>query len=99
MSQLVGLSFGSPKIFKPPVVDREYKFVREPDDSLKCPICLGIAEDPHQHGTCGKLFCKRCINIHGKGKSCPICKEENAKYFEDTRGTMYLVCILWSCMV
>ena len=30
-----------------------------------CAICLDVAEDPLQHGKCGKLFCKECLERYG----------------------------------
>ena len=39
----------------------KYRFLSEPDDALKCLICLGVAEEPWQHGKCGRLFCEDCI--------------------------------------
>ena len=34
------------------MASREYKFVGEPADVLKCAICLEVARDPHQHEEC-----------------------------------------------
>lgn len=61
-------------------------FLTEPDDALKCLICLGIAKKPRQHSKCGKLFCKDCIERYGKEKACPHCKREQPQYFGDTRS-------------
>ena len=66
--------------------DYDYKFITEPDDALKCLICLSVAKDPHQHGKCGRLFCKECIDKNGEGKPCPYCRMEHPQYFEDTRS-------------
>ena len=69
----------------------DYCFITEPDDSLKCSICVGIAKGlPVQHGAsgCGKLFCKECIEKHGN-KPCPMCRGEDPKYFEDVRSKFY----------
>ncbi len=65
----------------------EYNFILEPDEALKCSICLEVARgQPMQHGgACGRLFCKECIEKHGN-KPCPICRGENPQYFEDTRS-------------
>ena len=71
------------------VVDK-YNFVSEPDDALKCLICLEIAEEPWQHDLCGKLFCKKCLNKQGKVKPCPNCRIEQPQYFVDTRGKSLL---------
>ena len=67
----------------------EYKFVSEPDDSLKCLICLSVARDPWQHGKCGRLFCEVCISKYGKNKPCPNCRMEQPLYLEDTRSKWY----------
>ena len=42
------------------------RFVGEPEDDLKCLICLSVAQDPLQHEKCGKLFCKNCLEKHGR---------------------------------
>ena len=65
---------------------REYKFVSEPDDVLKCAICLEIARDPHQHEECGRLFCKECIENYGRAKPCPHCRIWGSQYFRDNRS-------------
>ena len=62
-----------------------YIFNTQPDDSLKCCICFDLASCPLQHEVCGKLFCSECIEKNGK-KPCPMCREENPKYFKDKRG-------------
>ena len=67
-------------------MDSKYNFVSEPDDALKCLICLEIAEDPWQHGKCGRLFCKECLDRHGYTKPCPNCRAEQPQYFEDNRS-------------
>ena len=67
----------------------ECNFVSEPDDSLKCLICLAVARDPWQHGKCGRLFCEKCICKHGKNKPCPNCRMEQPQYLEDTRSKWY----------
>ena len=66
--------------------DYDYMFTSEPDDALKCLICLSVAKDPWQHGKCGRLFCKNCIDKNGKSKPCPNCRMEQPQYFEDTRS-------------
>ena len=66
----------------------DYKFIKEPDDILRCSICLEVARNqPMQHGECGcgKLFCKECIEKNGN-KPCPMCRGEDPKYFEDARS-------------
>ena len=72
----------------------DYSFITEPDDSLKCSICLGIAKgQPMQHGAsgCGKLFCKECIEKNGNNP-CPMCKGICVKYFEDVRSKFKTSC-------
>ena len=62
----------------------QFNFKKEPDDSLRCLICLEVAIDPVQH-MCGRLFCKECIEQCGDNP-CPNCREEDPQYFPDTRG-------------
>ncbi len=53
----------------------DYKFIEEPVDSLKCLICLLVVRKPQQHGGCGKLFCKVCIDKHKALRNdCPHCR-------------------------
>ena len=61
-------------------------FLSEPDDALKCLICLEVAEEPWQHDKCGRLFCRKCLDMHGKDKPCPNCRTEQPQYFEDARS-------------
>ena len=68
------------------MASREYKFVRELADVLKCGICLGVARDPHQHEECGKLFCKECIDKFGRDKCCPHCRTRGSQYFRDNKS-------------
>ena len=58
----------------------------KPDDALKCLICLAVARDPWQHGECGKLFCEKCLNKHGKDKPCPNCRMKQPMYMVDTKS-------------
>ena len=67
-------------------VTDKYNFVSEPDDALKCLICLEVAEEPRQHEKCGRLFCKKCLDSHGKVKPCPNCRAKQPRYFIDVRG-------------
>ena len=72
----------------------DYRFITEPDDSLKCSICIEVAKgQPMQHGAsgCGKLFCVKCIEKYGK-KPCAMCRGEDPKYFEDVRSKFKLSC-------
>ena len=61
-------------------------FVSEPDDALKCLICLAVARDPWQHGKYDRLFCEKCLNEYGKDKPCPSCKMKYPMYMEDARS-------------
>ena len=67
-----------------------YDYVTEPADDLKCLICLDVAQHPLQHEVCGKLFCKECLEKHGRDKPCPNCKVQgqSSKYYEDKRGML-----------
>ena len=67
-------------------VSYKYQFVSEPDNDLKCLICLKVAEEPWQHGKCGRLFCEKCLNEHGKKKPCSNCRQEQLQYLEDGRS-------------
>ncbi len=66
----------------------EYNFITEPNDDLKCLICHEVASDAWQHAKCGKLFCEKCIEKYGMGKSCPYCRMEQPLYFEDNRSEL-----------
>ena len=66
--------------------DYGYKFITEPDDDLKCLICKLVAKNLWQHGGCGGLFCKECLDKYGERKPCPCCRMEFPQYFEDTRS-------------
>ncbi len=71
----------------------EFKFLVEPDEDLKCMICLEVARDPLQHEECGKLFCKQCLEEYGRHKPCPNCRMRKSHYYVDKRG-MLLCCQL-----
>ena len=65
-----------------------YNFVSEPDDTLKCLVCLEVARDPWQHGKCGRLFCEQCLDQYGKGQPCPNCRMKKPMYLEDTKSKL-----------
>ena len=65
-----------------------YKFVSEPDESVKCSICLEVAVAPKQEGECGKLFCSECIEKN-KSKHCSNCRTVSPMYFKDKRSKIY----------
>ena len=66
----------------------KYSFINEPDDALKCLICLEVAEEPWQHSKCGRLFCKVCLDDYGKYKPCPTCRTPHPQYFEDSKSKL-----------
>ena len=67
-------------------IRNEYKFLADPPDELLCLICLGVAREPLQHEGCGKLFCKECLERHGKDKPCSNCRKDNSSYYLDKRS-------------
>ena len=77
----------------------EYKFVSEPDDALKCLICLDVARDPLQHEECGKLFCKECLEKYGKDKPCANCKRANSHFYKDNRSEKQLAKVVFVSIV
>ena len=70
-----------------PEANASFTFLHEPEDDLKCVICLSVAEDPLQHEECGKLFCNECIEKHGKDKPCPHCKTEG-QFYKDKKVSL-----------
>ena len=68
------------------ISEYDYKFITEPEDALKCLICLKVARDPKQHESCGRLFCTQCIEKQGENKPCPTCRKEYPRYFDDNRS-------------
>ena len=40
--------------------EQECQWLTTPSEDLRCIICLCVAQEPHQHGRCGKLFCRLC---------------------------------------
>ena len=66
----------------------KYKFVSEPDDALKCPICLDVAEEPWQHVECGRIFCKECLDKYGRDKCCSYCTMDQPQYFPDNKSEL-----------
>ena len=68
-----------------PDADGSFTFLHEPEDDMKCVICLSVAEDPLQHEECGKLFCNKCIEKHGKDKPCPHCKT-GGQFYKDKKS-------------
>ena len=72
------------------VCDHDYPLSSEPDDDLKCLICLQVAQDPLQHESCGKLFCRKCLEEYGRYKPCPNCRQGFASFYKDTRSMLVL---------
>ncbi len=66
----------------------DYNFLTELDQDLKCLICLGVAKKPLQHEACGKLFCKECLERHGREKPCPNCRDTNSHYYVDNKSNI-----------
>ena len=64
----------------------KFKFLSEPDEALKCQICLKVAEEALQHGDCGRLFCKKCLSTLEKDQPCPSCKMAEPQFFKDSRS-------------
>ena len=69
-----------------PVASHKYQFVSEPSEALKCLVCLEVAEEPWQHGKCGRLFCEKCLEQYGRDKVCPNCKRERPQHFADSKS-------------
>ena len=65
-----------------PEMALQYSFVSEPDENLKCCICLEVARYPKQEEEGGKLFCNDCLEeyeLKTKGSlSCPHCKDSSS---------------------
>ena len=76
---------------------KPYQYVNEPDDDLKCVICLDVVQDPLQHEQCGKLFCKECIERLGKDKPCPHCRTQGSQYYPDHKSEYVCVEIFLLC--
>ena len=68
----------------------KYNFISEPDSALVCVICLEVAEEPWQHGKCGRLFCRQCLEELGRNKPCPNCRTVQPQYFEDNKSMIIL---------
>ena len=54
----------------------QLKFVDPPTDEFKCPICLGILQEPYLTACCGNHFCEACIEkVKENINKCPLCQE------------------------
>ena len=73
------------------------------EDTITCPICSEIYEDPVECINCHNNFCKKCVDKlketsirHNTSFDCPLCKEE-LKYqkniqFEMFFNQMHFIC-------
>lgn len=54
------------------------KFVVQPSESLKCPICRGLFKDPVISTQCGHTFCRTCIRngVSITGNSATKCPQD-----------------------
>ena len=75
----------SSSVAAPVVSSSKYKLLSPAIDALQCPVCLDVASDPWQHNQCGKVFCRECVEKHGKKKPCPNCRGKQP-YFEDRKS-------------
>ncbi len=71
----------------------DYKFIEEPADSLKCLICLLVVREPQQHGGCGKLFCKVCIDKRTRDQVQTPQRHTIQIDVVNTEYSMYSVCL------
>ena len=69
----------------------EYQLISEPDDELKCVICLAVAREPFQHEECGKLICKECLEEYGRHQPCPHCRS-GSQYYKDNKSECLFQC-------
>ena len=61
------------------------QFVSEAEDDLSCTVCLEVPKEPWQHGKCGMLLCKKCLDKLGN-QPCPNCGMEKPQFFENNRS-------------
>ena len=67
----------------------KYKFIDGLPEDLKCVICDQAANVPQQHGSCGRIFCKDCLENYRKERPysrCLFCLQNNPVFFLDRRG-------------
>ena len=44
------------------VENEEFEYLKEqPQEDIKCPVCLEVLKDAHEIPFCGHVFCKDCI--------------------------------------
>lgn len=48
------------------------KFVSQPSECLKCPLCKDLFTDPVISTQCGHTFCRQCIQVGGSSSSLSI---------------------------
>ena len=41
--------------------NEEFEYLEEPQEDIKCPLCLDVFKDAHEVSFCGHVFCKDCI--------------------------------------
>ena len=77
-------------IFKMAVTGKCHSYIRELDpvpDDLYCKKCTLVARRLTITNCCGESFCQACIvNTQEKGKSCPVCAENNFTTFEHVKN-------------
>ncbi len=50
-------------------------FLKKPDDSIICAICLEVLRDPASFKECGHTFCEDCIKgCLSNNRTCPTCR-------------------------
>jgi hypothetical protein len=52
-------------------------FLKKPDDSIICSICLEVLDDPASFKECGHTFCAKCISacLSSANTTCPTCRQ------------------------
>jgi len=79
---------------EPELGEQDVEYLEQPEGSLCCGICLGVAREPWQHGDCGQLFCTSCLECHQKLSEvdkCPLCRMDGPQYFRDNRSKSEIV--------
>ncbi|XP_066917138.1 E3 ubiquitin-protein ligase TRAF7-like [Clytia hemisphaerica] len=55
------------------------RFVNEPSNSLFCPICRKLFQDPSISIACGHTFCRSCVDSRLRSRSHMTCPLDNAQ--------------------
>ena len=66
----------------------DHMFVLKPQISLQCMICSKVAKDPLQHESCGKLFCRLCLEKKGRDKPCHHCGKQGTQFYVDNKSKL-----------